>query len=56
MHWEKVYAGPFEKKEAIGLADELKKGADPNKNGIYDARVRKEKNKNSYQVYIKTDV
>ena len=39
--WEKTYKGPFEKKEAIGIMEDLKKIADPEKNGIVEVAMRK---------------
>ena len=39
--WEKAYRGPFEKKEAIEIIDELKIVADPEKNGIEKIAIRK---------------
>ena len=54
LKWEKVYKGPFSKKEAQDIAGELRKTADPQKNLIYDARVRSRKGGKGYDVYIKT--
>ncbi len=67
--WAKAYKGPFEKAEAVKVAAELREKADPDKNGIYDARVRARRKGNCvctaacgaglghnqrYDVYIKT--
>lgn len=67
--WVKAYKGPFAKEEAKKVAEELREKADPNKNGIYDARVRVRRKGNcvctaacgaglghneKYDVYIKT--
>lgn len=41
--WEKTYKGPFEKKEAIGIMEDLKKVADPEENGIVKVALRKRK-------------
>jgi len=54
LRWEKVYKGPFEKKEAQEVASELRSKASVEKNGIYDARVRSRKGGKGYDVYIKT--
>lgn len=54
LKWEKVYQGPFTKKEAQALAGDLRKNADHQKNLIYDARVRARRGGKGYDVYIKT--
>lgn len=59
--WEKAYKGPFTKKLADGIVNDLKVIANPEKNGIHDAEARKrisskyEEPKNEYDVYIKVD-
>jgi len=50
--WKKAYRGPFKKLEATMLAQELKDIASPQVNGIYDAKIRKVKLSNQYDVYI----
>lgn len=56
--WQKAYKGPFGRKEAEALVADLKKVSDPEKNNIYDARVRMRPfgkiSVVSYDVYIKT--
>lgn len=47
LKWEKVYKGPFSKKEAQDIAGDLRKTADPQKNLIYDARIRARKKSKS---------
>ena len=54
LKWQKVYKGPFNKKEAQEIAGDLRKTADPQKNLIYDARVRSRKGGKGFDVYIKT--
>lgn len=39
--WEKAYRGPFEKKEAVAVMEDLKKVADFEKNGILEVTLRK---------------
>lgn len=41
IEWKKVYKGPFEKKEAIGIMEDLQKVADIEKNGIVKVAIRK---------------
>lgn len=41
--WKKVYKGPFEKKEATGVMEDLKKVANPEINGILQVSLRKRK-------------
>lgn len=43
--WGKTYKGPFEKKEAMGIVEDLKKVADPEKNGIVKVAMRKRSRK-----------
>lgn len=52
--WKKPYVGPFERAFAKKLAKDLKDVANPEKNDIYDAVVRKRKNTEKYDVLIKT--
>lgn len=53
--WVKPYKGPFKEEEAKAVADDLRKTAKPDVNGIYDARVRvRNYEKGEYDVYIKT--
>lgn len=52
--WKKPYVGPFAKAEAEKLAKDLKDVADPEKNDIHDAKIRKRKNQNMFDVIIKT--
>lgn len=53
--WQKTYVGPFKKAEAEKLAEEVRKIANPEKNLIYDAKIRRRKNSIKYDVYIKTE-
>lgn len=54
-HWIKPYKGPFSKKEALEIAQQLRETADSDKNDIYDARVRcRRLTDEQYDVYIKT--
>jgi len=52
--WQKTYKGPFSKKEAEGLVQNLKDVANPDINSIYDAAIRKRRGSNKYDVFIKT--
>lgn len=52
--WKKPYVGPFKKAEAEKLAQDLKAVADPEKNDIYDAIIRKRRNQDMFDVLIKT--
>ena len=45
IKWMKSYQGPFGKIEAQQIAKELREKANPDENGIYDARVRKRRKK-----------
>jgi len=56
IKWEKTYKGPFGKREAMELMEDLKRKADPEKNGIIKVAMRKKFNKEKYDVYIKTDI
>lgn len=52
--WQKPYKGPFRRLEAIKIASELRGVANPDINGIYDARVRvRNYEKGQYDVFIK---
>ena len=54
-HWVKPYRGPFKKSEALAICEDLKKTANPDVNGIYDATIRRRGNTQQYDVYIKTE-
>ena len=56
IKWKKAYKGPFGKREAIEVMEDLKRKADPEKNGIIKVAMRKRSNKEKYNVYIKTDI
>lgn len=43
--WKKPYKGPFEKKEALGIIEDLNKVADIEKNGILKVALRKRQRK-----------
>lgn len=56
--WEKAYHGPFQKDEALKLVEGLREVANPDKNLIYDARLRVRTTRRSdmekrYDVFIK---
>jgi len=52
--WQKPYRGPFKKAEALAYCEHLKKTSKPEVNGIYDATIRRRRNTQQYDVYIKT--
>ena len=54
IKWEKAYKGPFPKKEALDLVAHFRNIANPDVNGIYDARIRSRKGGKSFDVYIRT--
>lgn len=54
--WKKAYKGPFELKDAMELVEDIKKVANPEKNGMYGAKLRKRSNKQLYDVIIKTEI
>lgn len=53
--WRKAYKGPFEKEEAIGLVEDLKKVADPETNGILKIVIHKRSKTNLFDVMVKTE-
>lgn len=72
LKWERPYVGPFKKSEAEALVADIKKIANPEMNGIHDARIRKSRkyskcvctaacgaglgHNEKYDVYIKSEV
>jgi len=53
--WQKPYVGPFNRKLAEDLVSDLKGVSNPDVNAIYDATLRKRRNTQQFDVYIKTD-
>ena len=48
--------GPFEKTEAEKLVEGLRQSANPEENLIHDACIRRRRNSQKYDVYIKSEV
>lgn len=53
--WKKAYKGPFKQGEALGIAEDLRKVADPEKNGMLKIAIRKRSLKNLFDVMVKTE-
>jgi len=53
-HWVKAYRGPFSKKTALNLVEDLKKIANPELNDIYGVKKRRRNDSENYDIYIKT--
>lgn len=56
IKWEKPYKGPFSRTEALAIAEDMRKTADPDKNGILGASIRKRAYRDRYDVFIKTNI
>lgn len=53
--WKKAYRGPFTLKGGEEIVEQLRKAADPDKNGLYDAKIRPARTEGKYDIYIKTE-
>jgi CRISPR/Cas system-associated endoribonuclease Cas2 len=53
--WVQVYKGPFSRQQAATLALDLKKSADPEKNMIHDAKMRRRNDTEMYDVLVLTE-
>lgn len=53
--WQKPYRGTFKKAEALAIWEDLKKTDRPDINGIHDVMIRRRRNTQQYDVYIKSE-